>query len=236
MKLEDVVAQDILNRIWGALVHIGLTDDASLGATAVMVRVLDELGFRAEALSVRLAIYNAAMARWIIANNFRDPTEDEVKALAKNDARVSLLGHGRAGERDPTHWPGHLVTCVWPRGAEPSAAAYIVDLAAPLAHKPKKGILVAWPLRVEMPVETMRRFVKGLGYSRGQRPDGSLVEYKCVAGDASYHNSPDWALQSGRYEEHVTEFTKAIRAFIKAGATPPEPRVEDAKEDKSPKV
>lgn len=225
MKLEDAVSQEILNRTWGAI-KLLLKEDCCIAATAIFTAVLKNLGFRAEPASVNLIVYNPKFVEWGEANGWREPTDDEVKALKKANARMIIVGSGRPS---PGKWPGHLVTVAWPRGGQGSA--YIIDLSAPQAHRPEKQISVSQPLRVEMPVQTMRGFLKGAGKTRGMRPDGSLIEYNCVAGDASYHVSPDWAEQKTRFREYVDEFTKAIREFAKEAATSAGAGVDETREE-----
>jgi len=238
MRLEDAVSQDVINRTYATL-RATLREDCCIAASTIFAAVLKNLGFRAELVSVRLSIFNPVFARWLVANDWRNPSEDEVKKLKTEGARVVVVGDG--GKPEPGKWPGHLVTAVHPRRGQGSG--YLIDLSAPQANRPRKEIKVAQPIRIEMSAERLHAFIDGKIAARGQRTDQSVVDYYVKKGDASYQVSLDWAERKTRYGEHIDELTKGIREFVRAGAaTPHAPGVEGtsadagAQEDQVPKV
>lgn len=237
MKLEDAVAQGILNRTYATL-RATLRADCCIAASTIFAAVLKNFGFRSELVSVRFSVFNPKFAKWLEANSWRDPNEAEVKQLQKEGARVVVAGDG--GKPKPGKWPGHLVTVVHPKHG--IGSGYLIDLSAPQVNRPDRQINVAQPVRIEMPGDQLRAFVNGKLAARGKRADASVLDYFAKKGDATYQVSPDWSERKTRYGEHVDELTKGIREFVRAAAaTPPASGVggasaAGAQEDKVPKV
>ena len=208
VKLETLCSVDVLVRARASILTVCDVSQTVAFAT-VWLGVLKHLGFRAEIVSVVLTVLNGAMVAYLEANAWKIPEEQvALKALAATGASFFSSRTIRKGV--PVGDPYLAVLVRTPGGEGP---ARLIDLTAPVCHRPDKGIKLERPIVVDVETNEIPNFLGGKTELRGTLPDGALVSYNVIAGDSSYVPHPDWAERRAKWQVIIEELVGAIRLY-----------------------
>jgi hypothetical protein len=178
--------------------------DCCLAATALCVDVLGgRLHLPARPAAVRLEVLNRAMVAYLQsrpAGADADAGPGEVEAVVAAGGWSVVLGDP-GHEAEPDKWAGHVTCLVGDR--------LLVDLAAPQASRPARGIVLP-PLAVPLPPG----FSSGAAGVTWDTPDGGLVRVRALPGHGGWERGPDWSDRARRTRAAAAVWP-AVRAALR---------------------
>lgn len=152
--------------------------DLCILATRIALDVAAYFGVRAEPVSTRAVVYNAAFAAHI-ERGFEDVDIARWKPLDGSYSVGVGFGLPNGGVPIPGRWNGHLITV---------AGGWFGDFSIGQAERPRYDILTGPAIVAPFPQADAWR---------GELSSGAVVEYQ-VTRDLSYRRGPDWTDKARR--------------------------------------
>jgi hypothetical protein len=169
------------------------TRDCCIAAAAILTRVFDEYGHKAQVIPVTVEVYNAPMVH-LFKHGFKLPDDKARRkalfeltgahgvGIVPASAMLSALSKARGGG-----FGGHLLLRV---------ENFLIDSTIKQVDRPEHNMLMPDLIAVEHAEDLLR--------DRELRLDvgGCMVVYKPL-GDQSYRTAPDWVRRTSPYPETV---------------------------------